>query len=283
MCTAIKCGTLKVGLSTVGAVGGVFLIGQGLTVLERGAWAPSGNRKLNRNIINAIGGQRLVVGGDFVPSAAVREINRALQTAKHSRSTLNWDEITRAIYGLYNSLPVNSAYIDGELDLAKAITEKNKMALRNPCDLLTMAHAGTIFHELSGFGTSFNIRNTQRTHAIERFAECSAAAEHGPPEERPDSLALAPRRSTAGRDQFGLVLQEAGADSAFYSYHYEHARFGGSGGAETDNAGRSGFGDAFFPDDSTWGYFPPHEVLASQSRGMSSCWNPSFSRMHNGT
>ena len=44
----------------------------------------------------------------------------------------SWEGITRAICGLYTSLTVNSAYIDGELDLAKAAAEKSKMALRNP-------------------------------------------------------------------------------------------------------------------------------------------------------
>ena len=70
-----------------------------------------------------------MVGGEVNPSVAVREINRALETSRRSWATPNWDEITRAICGLYTFLPVNSAYIDGELDLAKAITEKNEMAL----------------------------------------------------------------------------------------------------------------------------------------------------------
>ena len=101
-----------------------------------------------------------MAGEGFDPSAAVCEINRALQTVRRSRSTLNWDEITGAICGLYTSHPVNSAYIDGELDLSKAIAEKSKMALRNPCDLYTTTHAGAIPHELSGFGTSTDLRNT---------------------------------------------------------------------------------------------------------------------------
>ena len=55
---------------------------------------------------------------------------------------------------------MRSAYIGGEPDLVKAITDMSKMALRNPCDLLTMAHAGAILHELSSFGTSIDLRNT---------------------------------------------------------------------------------------------------------------------------
>ena len=112
MCTAIKSGALKVGLSTVEAVCGVFPVSQALAVLARGARAPSGNRKPNRDIINVIKGQRLVDGGEFDPSAAVRETNRALKTAKRSRSALYWDEIRRKICGLCTPLPINSAYID---------------------------------------------------------------------------------------------------------------------------------------------------------------------------
>ena len=75
MCNAIKSVALKVGLSVVGAVCGVFSVGQIIAILARGAWAPSGNRKINRSTINVIEGQQLVVGGEFDPSAAVREID----------------------------------------------------------------------------------------------------------------------------------------------------------------------------------------------------------------
>ena len=124
------------GLSVAETEYGGFSVGKAIAALARGAWAPSSNLKLNRGIINVTEGQRLLAGGELDPSAAVREVHRALQTTRRSRSTLNWGEITRAICGLYTSLPVNSASIDGELDLAKAIAEKNKIALRNPCDLL---------------------------------------------------------------------------------------------------------------------------------------------------
>ena len=81
MCTAIKCGALQVGLSIVEAVCGAFPVGQALAVLARGAWAPSGNRKPDRNITNVIEGQEPLFVGEFDPSAAVRKINRALQSA----------------------------------------------------------------------------------------------------------------------------------------------------------------------------------------------------------
>ena len=117
-------------LGVVETVYGVFPVGQALAVLARGAWAPSGNRRLNRNIPYVIEGQQLTVAGEFDPSAAVREISRALQMAKRSRPALNWDGISSALCGLYTALPVCTAYIDGELDLAKAITNKRK---RWPC------------------------------------------------------------------------------------------------------------------------------------------------------
>ena len=109
MCTTIKCGTLKVGPSIAKVVCGLFPVDQAPAVLARGAWAPSGNRKLNRSILDVIEGQRLMAGGGYDPSAAVREINRALQTAKRSRSTPNWDEITRALCSLFTALLVHSA------------------------------------------------------------------------------------------------------------------------------------------------------------------------------
>ena len=31
------------------------------------------------------------------------------------------------------------------------------------------------------------------------------------------------------------------------------------------------------------GYFPSYGALATQGRSLSECWNPAFSRMHNGT
>ena len=84
------------------------------------------------------------------------------------------------------------------------------------------------------------------------------------------------------RDQFGLVYQVAETDSTVGSYHGELARFGDSGDAETNCMGHSGFDSAFSLDDSTRGYFPPNDVLAARSQGISSCWNPNCNRMYNG-
>ena len=96
------------------------------------------------------------------------------------------------------------------------------MALRNPCDLLTMAHAGTTLHELGGFGTSIDLRNTQRALALGRFSERSAATGKGPPGEGPGPLVLLPREgAAASRNQFGLVNQVAGTSSSVDSYHDE--------------------------------------------------------------
>ena len=89
--------------------------------------------------------------------------------------------------------------------------------------------------------------------------------------------------AAAYRDQFGLVNQVAGGDSPADSYHDERAQSGGPGGPFADCAGPTGFDGASFPRDPTWGYFPPCDALAAQSRGLFSCWNPRGSHMHNGT
>ena len=99
------------------------------------SWPAGRGHRPNRNTVNVFEGQQLMAGGKFDPGAAVREINRELQTAKRSRpSAPNWNEITRAICGPYMFLPVDTPHIDAGLDLAKTITEKNQVALRNPCD-----------------------------------------------------------------------------------------------------------------------------------------------------
>ena len=141
MCNAIKSGAPEVGLSVVEAVCGVFPVGQAIAVLASGARAPSGNRKLNRNITYAIEGQRSWSAGSLIraPLSARSTVRYKPPGAAGPRPT---GMRSRAICGLYTSLPVNSAYIDGELDLAKAIAEKNKMALRNPCDLFTIGPRG---------------------------------------------------------------------------------------------------------------------------------------------
>ena len=127
--------------------------------------------KLNRNSIDVIEGQQLMAGGKFDPSAAVREIRRVLQTARRSRSALDTDKITREICGLYTSLPVETAYVDGDLGTAKAVNEKSKMALQNSCCLLAMAHGDSALRELSDFGTIADLRSKLGALARERRAQ----------------------------------------------------------------------------------------------------------------
>ena len=74
----INCGTLRVSLGVAEAVYSVLHVGQALAVLARGAWVPSGNRKLNRSILDAIEGRQLMAVREFDPSTAVREIKRML-------------------------------------------------------------------------------------------------------------------------------------------------------------------------------------------------------------
>ena len=140
-----------------------------------------------------------------------------------------------------------------------------------------MAHAGAIPHELSSFGTSIDLRNTQRALALERLSEHFAMAVQGPPEGSAGSSALVPRRSApAPRDQFGLVHQAAGAGSLTDSYHDERAQLYG------DCAGLSSSEHTTFFDDPTWGYSPSCDVLAAQGRGLSGYWNSSCSRVQPG-
>ena len=47
----------------------------------------------------------------------------------------------RVICGLYTPLPVDTANTDSDINPAKAIAEKNLMALQNPRSLLSWAHA----------------------------------------------------------------------------------------------------------------------------------------------
>ena len=102
-------------LSAIETANGVFPVGQAIAVLVRGAWAPFGNRELNRKIVNAVNGQQLMAGGKFDASLAVREINKALQIA-------------------YSYIPGGAAYTNTVLGLAKAISEKNQVLLQNPSD-----------------------------------------------------------------------------------------------------------------------------------------------------
>ena len=58
---------------------------------------------------------------------------------------------------------------------------------------ILLSYADTTHHELSGYGTGIDLRNTQRALAI------APQTEPGQPEERLGSLAFAPRRSEAAR------------------------------------------------------------------------------------
>ena len=69
----------------------------------------------------------------------------------------------------------------------------------------------------------------------------------------------------------------AGTDSPADSYYGERAQL------VADYAGPSGIESAYILDDSTWDYFPSYDVPATQGRGLSNCWNPGCSGMHNGT
>lgn len=70
-------------------------VSQAIAVLANGAWAPPKSQKLNQRTVKVVNSQRLMIDGKSDHSAAVREINRAPQAAKRSRSALDWDETTQ--------------------------------------------------------------------------------------------------------------------------------------------------------------------------------------------
>jgi len=71
----------------------------------------------------------MMVRDEFDPSAAVVAINRAIQKGKRSKSSLDWDEIARAVYGLFPAVPMSSNYYDKELDLATSVCDINGLLL----------------------------------------------------------------------------------------------------------------------------------------------------------
>ena len=70
-----------------------------------------------------------MVRSEFDPSAAAVAINKAIQKRKRSKSSLDWDKIIRAIYGLFSAEPMSSKYHDKELDLATSVCDMNVLLL----------------------------------------------------------------------------------------------------------------------------------------------------------
>ena len=85
-----------------------------------------------------------------------------------------------------------------------------------------------------------------------------------------------PRQGSAARKQLGLVNHVAGNGSRDDS------------GCDTRVPSSTGYPspsdyDSPFSDDCAGGGFAPYDVLATQGRGMTACWNPNSGRMQKGT
>ena len=97
---------------------------------------------------------------EFDPSSAVNAINKAIQKGKRSTSSLDWDKITRAAYGLFSAVPMSSKYHDKELDLATSVCDMNGLLLQLPGDRFERHHAEDALWLLKRFGDSANKRKT---------------------------------------------------------------------------------------------------------------------------
>ena len=71
---------------------------------------------------------------EFDPRAAVVAINRDIQKGKRGKSSLDWDKITKAFYGLFSAVPMSSNYHDKKLDLAIKVCDMNGLLLQAPGD-----------------------------------------------------------------------------------------------------------------------------------------------------
>ena len=161
-----------------------------------------------------------------------------------------------------------------------------------------MSHADTAPRELRNFGTSADLRITPGALALERYTERATAARPGPagaPRGFGSHTQVSRQGGTAGRGQFSLACQVAGADLSFDSHYDELAHLDAWGqpdppGYEKMGAGymgqsgyARGFDDTCAPHDSTCSYFPPTNALAARGQDMSTCWGPACDRVHTGT
>ena len=132
ICDAITSGEVRVELSVVEAVYGVFPFGQAMAVLAAAAFTPTGDHDLSRHILETVRSQGLMVGDEFEPSAAAVAINRAIQKGKRSKASLDWDKIARAVYGLFAAVPMSLNYRDMDLDLVATVCDMNGLLLQAP-------------------------------------------------------------------------------------------------------------------------------------------------------
>ena len=141
ICNAITSGEVQVELNAIVALYGIFPYGQVMAALAGSAFAPAGDHGLSRSTLDTARHQSLIFRNEFDPSSAVVAIKKAIQKGKRSESSLDWVEITRAIYGLFSAVPMSSNYHDKELNLATSVCDMDVLLLQSPGDRFERHHA----------------------------------------------------------------------------------------------------------------------------------------------
>ena len=119
---------MQIKLSVIEALYVIFPYGQVMATLAGSAFAPAGDHDPSRCILNTVRHQSLMIRNKFDPSSAVAATNKAIQKEKTSKSSLDWEKIARAIYGIFSAVPMSSNYHDKELDLATAVCHERAFA-----------------------------------------------------------------------------------------------------------------------------------------------------------
>ena len=160
ICDAITSGEVRVELSVVEAVYGVFPFGQAMAVLAGAAFTPTGDHDLSRHILETVRLQNLMVGDEFDPSTAAVAINRAIQKGKRSKTSLDWDKIARAVYGLFAAVPMSLNYRDMDLDLVATVCDMNGLLLQAPGERFVRRDVESALGLIKRFGDSVDRRKT---------------------------------------------------------------------------------------------------------------------------
>ena len=87
------------------------------------------HHKCTNGILETVRLQNLMVGDEFDPSTAAVAINRAIQKGKRSKTSLDWDKIARAVYGLFAAVPMSLNYRDMDLNLVATVCDMNGLLL----------------------------------------------------------------------------------------------------------------------------------------------------------
>ena len=264
ICDAVTSGEVRVELSVIEAVYEVFPFGQVMAVLAGTAITPARDHDLSRSIFETVRLQTLMAGDEFDPSTAAVAINRAIQKGKRSKTSLDWDKIARAVYGLFSAVPMSLNYRDRDLDLVATVCDMNGLLLQAPGERFERRDVESALGLIKRFGDSVDKRKTiaglARTRRIDDLAE------------------------TRGR----VLLTEGPGSEPCGPQGWEQ---GNGGGHSYGPEGGPGYGNA--PDgccyiDGAYGFVPTGAVSAARGQpgrrsGRTSqipCWNERCERMH---